>query len=63
MDGWSDTARNAGDFNRIGAGFADFCAQGLHAREGRGTVGAGGKVGEAGGAFGEGGKHAVAMAD
>ena len=46
-----------------GAGAVDFCAQRLHAGEGRGAIGAGGEVGEARSAFGEAAEHGVAMAD
>jgi len=63
MAGWDDMARDTSNFNGIGTGSVDFCAQGLHAGECGGTVGAGGEVGEARDAFGEGGQHAVAMAD
>ena len=41
----------------------DFCAEGLHAGEGRAGVGAGGEVGETRGPFGQASQHGVAVRD
>ena len=63
MIGGSDAAGDAVDFDAAVIEVADFCAEGLHAGEGGGAVGAGGEVGEARCALGECAEHGVAMAD
>ena len=63
MIGWSDAATDAVDFNAAVIELADFCAEGLHAGEGGGAVGAGGEVGEARGALSKCAEQGVAMAD
>ncbi len=64
--GLAKGAGGAGDFDDAGGAFAgvrDLGAERFHAGERGVWVGAGGEVGEAGGAFGEAGEHGVAVRD
>lgn len=61
--GWGNASADAIDFYAAVVELADPRAEGLHARESRRAVSAGGEVGEARGAFSECAEHGIAMAD
>ena len=56
-------ASGAGDVDGFVVIVDDLCAEGLHAGERGVGIGAGGEVGEAGGAFGEAGEQGVTVRD